>query len=858
MYLEIYKRFIRNFFFIEIVDYLFVYPIIICKFAQNMIINLKQMKDLVISFWQAICHPIRTFDRTFSEKTGRQLLWLIAIFLIVFAILCLVADSSFFGYSSFGTEVENMGKDRESTGYGTANWTKLVLTLMLDPGQIDHIDDSSPAHTIAIVFAFVGILLVTGLTLSTFTNIVQRRVNSFLNGEVRYKKFKDHFVIIGFGELSTTIIEQLIQKYKGNCRILLMSSGDAKEIRRTINTIIEKKYEKNITIYRGRKDTIEDIESLCIPKAKEVFLIGEESELNRDASNIEALQKIVSSIKKDENKHKVKDFVKSIISSTIQKICQYESYDKINHIVSSFKQVLIIIRKKIERRKIPVMVLFEYQTTYAAFQITDISEDWKNNYIDFRPFNYYENWAKKLLYTRKYKDIDTDNSINKIEEHYPSLDRTPITENSDQHVHLVIFSMSRMGVALGTFAAQVCHFPNFATKGIKTRITFITPEADTEAYFFRGRYSRFFEVAPSFHNDYISNDPKVKGKEYTEHPKYAKLEDMLDIEFEFIKGKAEQPEIRKLLSDWAIDEKQILSIAVCLKDPSKNMAIGLYLPDIIFKRKISVFVRQKSSGALLTQLRSNSKRDSYNKFSNIYPFGMQDNCYDLESEEIVKAQLFNSFYYNVYDKEFTKGDLMDVINSKWQKLKISHQWSNLYSVYSVKFKLNSLIQIKDESQGIDYEKYSSLLHCDKDEKCNFLKIGEKTELMAEVEHNRWNVEKLLLGYRVYTSHERGKDDLALKVLEKYMKENKLSYADFEYYENNNIKNSHMQEYVKLKKMRKGNENTDFAHNAIRPYKELDESNKRYDRFMTGNIPEILRLYDKISADNIRDEDMVIF
>jgi len=57
-------------------------------------------------------------------------------------------------------------------------------------------------------------------------------------------------------------------------------------------------------------------------------------------------------------------------------------------------------------------------------------------------------------------------------------------------------------------------------------------------------------------------------------------------------------------------------------------------------------------------------------------------------------------------------------------------------------------------------------------------------------------------------------------------------------------------------MRKGNENTDFAHNAIRPYKELDESNKRYDRFMTGNIPEILRLYDKISADNIRDEDMV--
>ena len=411
-----------------------------------------------------------------------------------------------------------------------------------------------------------------------------------------------------------------------------------------------------------------------------------------------------------------------------------------------------------------------------------------------------------------------------------------------------------MGVALGTFAAQVCHFPNFVTKSIKTRITFITPEADTEAYFFRGRYARFFEVALSEHWDFMSKESI--GKKYTEDPKYPDLKDMLDIEFKFIKGKAEQPEIRKLLSDWAEDNKQVLSIAICQRDPSKNMAIGLYLPDIIYKKGIPVFVRQKSSGALLTQLRSNSNKDSYNRFSNIYPFGMQDNCYDLESEDIVKAQLFNSFYYNVYDKEFTKGDLKDVINSKWQKLKISHQWSNLYSVYSIKFKLNSLIEIKDESHPIDYEKYSSLLHCDKDEKCNFLKIGEKTELMAEVEHNRWNVEKLLLGYRVYTPDERKEDDLALTALEKYMQEKEVSYADFEYFENNNIKNSHMQGYIKLKKMRKDNENTDFAHNAIRPYKELDESNKRYDRFMTGNIPEILRLHDKISDDNIRNKEVI--
>ena len=65
------------------------------------------MKQYILSLWQAICHPIRTFDRTFSEKSGKQLLWLIAIFLIVFGALCRVADTSFFGCSSFGTEVES-------------------------------------------------------------------------------------------------------------------------------------------------------------------------------------------------------------------------------------------------------------------------------------------------------------------------------------------------------------------------------------------------------------------------------------------------------------------------------------------------------------------------------------------------------------------------------------------------------------------------------------------------------------------------------------------------------------------------------------------------------------------------------
>lgn len=64
------------------------------------------------------------------------------------------------------------------------------------------------------------------------------------------------------------------------------------------------------------------------------------------------------------------------------------------------------------------------------------------------------------------------------------------------------------------------------------------------------------------------------------------------------------------------------------------------------------------------------------------------------------------------------------------------------------------------------------------------------------------------------------------------------------------------DYVKLKNMRKEIENADFAHNAICPYKELDEYNKKCNKFKTGNVPKIYRLFDKISYDTIRNKDVV--
>lgn len=71
------------------------------------------------------------------------------------------------------------------------------------------------------------------------------------------------------------------------------------------------------------------------------------------------------------------------------------------------------------------------------------------------------------------------------------------------------------------------------------------------------------------------------------------------------------------------------------------------------------------------------------------------------------------------------------LKDSWNKLSVSLQWSNLYSAYSISPKLRS-IGITDGYVKLD---------------------NDQITLLAEVEHNRWNMEKLLLGFRKPTAEE---------------------------------------------------------------------------------------------------------
>lgn len=651
------------------------------------------------------------FDRAFSGRGRKQFAWLVGILLLFFGVIYLV--SWFFTFpepSDAATPDSPQGAGGSDVPMGRL---LQLICLFIDPGSVANVTPELRWFSLGV--AILGLVLVTGLLISVVSNMLERRVERYREGEIAYP-LENHVVVIGFDEMVPMLVRQICSEPRyGNCYILIQSVQPAAKVRNRIHTVLDARQERRILVLHAQRNSTEELEKLCTTHAREIFLIGEANEYDHDSLNIDSLQKIVA------------------------------IHSKTRHCP-----------------RIPVSVLFEYQTTYAAFQISDLAEEWRKQ-IDFHPFNFYEEWAKKLLVKRCYEEGTT-----KVE--YPTLDREPITRECDQTVHLVIIGMSRMGVALGVEAAQLLHFPNFCRdRRLKSRITFIDAAADEEMNFFRGRYRHYFDLAPSRYRDMTrSDEERILPPNWD----YGSRTDSLDVEFEFIKGRAETPAVQQLLAEWAGDLKQQLSIAICLNFPPQAMAMGLYLPDVIYARNIPVFVRQETSSALLDLLNNRRKKEPLNRYSHVFPFGMLANSFDLDRRNMRRAQLVNY----IYDYKGTYGTSPSAapsdreLRQAWDKLPVALQWSNFYCADSVDIKLRSL--------GFGTTPPMRL-------------TKEQIELMAEVEHNRWNMEKLLLGYRKPTPEEE------------------LLCRD--------------------KAVRKEYKNKRFIHPDIRPYAELNEGTKDYDR-----------------------------
>jgi len=543
---------------------------------------------------------------------------------------------------------------------------------------------------VAFIISILGSVLLGGVLISTLSNIFERRVENAENGLVRYR-LSNHVIIIGHNSSTAGLIMQLCNdpQYE-ECDILVQTSLNVNDVRMLLKAELSSEANKRVVLYFARRDSFEEVLLLHPLKARELFIVNEQTDDCSDSKSMDCIRLVARACKKRPDKLKC-------------------------------------------------TVVFQNHSTVAAFQRADLDSDIKDS-IEFYPLIFHEIIASNVL---------VDNRINnKII--FPPLDREALTEDSDSFVHLVISGMSDMGIAMGIQAAHIEHFPNFRRQ--KTKITFIDSDAGKKMEWLMARYQSLFDVADShFLDTEVMSDFRTNEK----NSEYEYLGDFTDIEFYFVEGTTELPVVRSLIERWTNDKNSILTIAICNENSDNAISEGMFLPSVIYESHIPVFVYQKESASILQSLGSapsTTNKAMVNQYSGIHPFGMAESIFSFGSRSLKWAQIIN-FIYSFY---FENGVLPDSLPSErewldrwmpaWHSLMIIKQWSNIYHANSIPVKLRSI----GYDAGVN--------------NCNQAITDDQVEILAKVEHNRWIMEELILGYRPATHGERVKviADISMK------------------------------------------------------------------------------------------------
>lgn len=656
----------------------------------------------------------------------------------------------------------------------------------IDPGN-QHMTTSRSGRGWSGLIAILGVFLLNGLLVSSIVNLIESRREKWLKGEVKYGITlgrKPHYVIVGGNNVVAGIVRQIFEKEEmpanqkenadaeGNKKdtnaskieyIVIQTAREVESFRRELFSTLSPKEQQRIIIYYGNRTSSVDIADLCVKKASEVYILGEDArgddrESYHDTMNMECLR---------------------LLSDALGGCSKFHKDNKLS-----------------------CRVMFEYQTSFNILQVTDIDGD----KIDFKPFNYYEMWAQKVLVCK---------ALNSNEQHtyLPLEGFNGIHAGDKKFVHMVVVGMSRMGTAMAIEAAHLAHFPNFESGKIRTRITFIDAEMEQNKLFFMGRFKEMFAVAR--YRDITTATLGMYADEKTykwnnpledvtlRSPYYGDYlgKDFVDIEWEFINGSVENPNIQQYLSDAASNADAKLTIAICLPENSKAIAAAAYMPDSVYASKSTqqVLVYQRLNNELVKQVNLSKRYEG-----KLQAFGMVRECYDsslINISDVLSNDVDNAYkqydwkakiqrykdrglieddYQSLSDyiyrentaenKAFIK-QLCDewmkvhVAESQYKRveaqLKVLHKqlevykkpaeytaqaggksktakmWSNQYNVLSMWTKYRCVTM---DGKPFDPMKYDF--------------TEEMLAVLSKVEHNRWVVEQLLLRYRPMTIEEQ--------------------------------------------------------------------------------------------------------
>ncbi len=558
-----------------------------------------------------------------------------------------------------------------------------------------------------------GLFVLNGVVLTLLVNWVSNRKERHTNGEARYEYVtgRPFSVIIGGHKMVVSLARDLIESGRSEY-VLIQTTRDPERLRKEIYAEIrDERQARNVIIYAGERTSWHEMMDLHLDKAQEVYIIGESFYI--DASSHDALN--------------------------------MQCWKLINDHIT-------------ERRaeKIPCHIMFEYQSTFSAFQVTDLSIE-NSAAFHFIPFSIYETWAQQVLVGSTKRGADR---------YLPIDGKEGITYASPERVHLVVTGMSKMGVALAIEAAHIAHYPNFDNPGVgrpRTLITFIDRNAHREMLYLMGRYRELFRLVrwryvkapvsvtpPSAKSWDIYDDIKAineRGNKFYRwndpcndsrlgSPYYGNYlgDGVVDIDFEFIEGDVAQPSIQKYITDACADALSRTTLAICFPVAAESMSAALYMNPSVYESAYQILVQQAESGALVDAVRKGMTGEGRGRFGNLRPFGMVDKCDYFTRADRTLPKLVAYAYATLdentsieekYKSFSSHAAFMKAVDDNWKSITqsggksiVAKRWSNVYCAHSFATKRRS-------ARG---------------------DFGDRMiEQLARVEHNRWVMEQLLLG-----------------------------------------------------------------------------------------------------------------
>lgn len=301
---------------------------------------------------------------------------------------------------------------------------------------------------------------------------------------------------------------------------------------------------------------------------------------------------------------------------------------------------------------------------------------------------------------------------------YPRIDfranlEPGIRAQDPNYVHLIISGTSDMARAFALTATHICHFPNFVN-GRRSVITFIDSGMKSKMNAFVYSMSNLFKLS---HYKYVSYDGDGKEK-VTVHKPDSQYGDFLDIEWEFIDADFCSPEISALLEKLSKDTDRSVSIALCRDTQEENTFAAIHLPHVIYEKGFPIFVYQKHDSEALEQARLTGQ------FGNIHAFGMESGIQDdpLFRSRSIRGQRVN-FVYNQAFGEIKYPDE----ESAWFVIPEAHKFSSIYSA--------NAMTVRARSFGLGEGRTVADLS------------DEERVSIYEVEHRRWMISALILGYK---------------------------------------------------------------------------------------------------------------